>query len=191
MCRKNGIRQEYPAPYTPQENGKNERVLGTVTGTARCMLETAGQLKQLWPYVLATTFYVKNRCFHSAHNCTPYERFFGERPNLSQMQLFGCRAFVLTEDRKKLDSKAQTGIFLGYSSISKCFIVWLKMELLSESRARCGHQGTWRSTWTASQAPVHLSTQTWLTIVARRRQSSMTLFFTTWWVHHQILSKQK
>ena len=30
---------------------------------------------------------------------------------------------MLTEDRKKLDSKAQTGIFLGYSNKSKCFIV--------------------------------------------------------------------
>ena len=87
------------------------------------MLETAGLPKQLWPYALATSFYVKNRCFHSAHNSTPYEMFFGERPNLSEMQPFGCRAFVLTEDRKKLDSKAQTGIFLGYSSRSKCFIV--------------------------------------------------------------------
>ena len=47
---------------------------------------------------------------------------FGERPNLSEMQPFGCRAFVLTEDRKILDSKAHTGIILGYSSSSNCFI---------------------------------------------------------------------
>ena len=123
VCRKNGIRQEYSAPYTPQENGKIERMWGTVTGMTRCMLETAGLPKQLWPYALATYFCVKNRCFHSAHNSTPYEMFFGERPNLSEMQPFGCRAFVLTEDRRKLDSKAQTGIFPGYSSRSKCFIV--------------------------------------------------------------------
>ena len=124
VCRKNGIRQEYSATYTPQENGKIERVWGTVTGMARCMLETECLLKQLWPYALATSFYVKNRCFHSAHNRTPYEMFFGERPtHLSQMQPFGCRVFVLTEYRKKLDSKAQTGISLGYSSRSKCFIV--------------------------------------------------------------------
>ena len=49
--------------------------------------------------------------------------FFAERPNLSEMQPFGYRAFMLTEDRKKLDCKAQTGNFLGYSSRSKCFIV--------------------------------------------------------------------
>ena len=138
---KNGIRQEYSAPCTPQVNGKIERVWGTVTGMARCMLETAGLPKQLWPYALAKSFYVKNRCFHSEHNSTPYEMFFGERPNLSEMQLFGCRAFVLTKDRKKLDSKAQTGSFWATraeASVSSCA---LKVELLSENRARRGYQG--------------------------------------------------
>ena len=123
MCRKNGIRQEYSTTYTPHGNGKIERVWGTVTGMARCMLETVGLPKQLWPCALATSFYVKNRCFHSAQNGTPFGMSFGERPNLSEMQPFGCRPFLLTEDRKKLDSKAQTGYFLGYSSRSKCFIV--------------------------------------------------------------------
>ena len=62
--------------------------------------------------------------FHSAHNSTPYEMFFGERSNSSEMQPSGCQAFVLTEVRKKLDSNVQTATFLGYSSNrSKCFIV--------------------------------------------------------------------
>ena len=116
VCRKNGIRKEYSAPYTPQENGKIERVCGTVTRMARCMLETACLPKQLWSHALATSFYVKNRCFHSAHNSTPDEMFFGERPILREMQPFGCRAFVLTEDRKELDSNAQTARFRASSS---------------------------------------------------------------------------
>ena len=84
--RLDGIRQEYSATYTPQKIGKIERVWGTVTGMAMCKLETAGLPKQLWPYASATTFYVKNRCFHSAHNSTLSEMLFGERPNLSEMQ---------------------------------------------------------------------------------------------------------
>ena len=87
------------------------------------MLETAGQSKRLWTYAMDTSFYVKDRSFHSSHNSTPYEMFFDEKPNLSGMQPFGCRAFVLTENRKKLDSKAHTGMFLGYSSRSNCFNV--------------------------------------------------------------------
>ena len=52
-CRKNGIRQEFSAPYTPHENGKIGRVWGTVTGMARCMMDSAGLPQQFWPYALA------------------------------------------------------------------------------------------------------------------------------------------
>ena len=38
VCRKNGIRQEYSAPYTPEENGKIERMWDTVTGIESCIL---------------------------------------------------------------------------------------------------------------------------------------------------------
>ena len=114
---------EVLSPSHSQENSKMERVWSTVQGISRCMLVTDGVQNQLWPCALVTFFYVRNRCFHSAHNSTPYEILFGERPNLSEMQPFGCRAFVLTKHRKKRNSKAQTGIFLGYSSRSKCFIV--------------------------------------------------------------------
>ena len=38
VCRKQKIRLETLAPYTPQENGKIERVWGTITPMARCMI---------------------------------------------------------------------------------------------------------------------------------------------------------
>lgn len=123
LCRKNGVRQEFSAPYTPQENGKIERIWGTVTGMSRCMMETAGVSKMMWPYALATAFYLKNRTFHSAHGKTPYEMFFGVKPSVRNLQPFGCQAFVFSETGKKLDSKAKRGIMLGYSSRSNCYIV--------------------------------------------------------------------
>ena len=104
--RKNDIRQEYPAPYTQQDNG----IIGRLWDLhARDGGSTKATLALFFGYI-----YVKNRFFYSGHNSTPGE---------SEMQPFGCRAFVLTKDRKKLDGKAQTGIFLGYTSKSKCFIV--------------------------------------------------------------------
>ena len=41
LCTSNGIKQEFSAPYTPEENGKIERAWGTVTGMTRCMKATA------------------------------------------------------------------------------------------------------------------------------------------------------
>ena len=123
LCAENGTRQEFSAPYTPEENGKIERIWGTVTGMARCLLATSGLAKTTWPFALATAFFVKNRCLHSVIKMTPYEMFHGNKPDVSGLHPFGCRVFVLKEHRKKLENKADVGIFLGYSRESQGFIV--------------------------------------------------------------------
>ena len=56
LCRKRGIRHETSAPYTPEENGKIERVWGTVVGMTRCMLDKARLGKRYWPYALNYAF---------------------------------------------------------------------------------------------------------------------------------------
>ena len=60
LCTSNGIKQEFSAPYTPEENGKIERAWGTVTGMTRCMMASAGVPKQFWPFALSTAIYLKN-----------------------------------------------------------------------------------------------------------------------------------
>ena len=42
LCRQKGVRLEFSAPYTPQENEKVERNWGTITPMARCLLEQSG-----------------------------------------------------------------------------------------------------------------------------------------------------
>ena len=49
--------------------------------------------------------------------------FHGNRPDLSHLHIFGCKAFVLNEVRKKLDSKARVAVLLGYSENSKAYVV--------------------------------------------------------------------
>ena len=45
---------------------------------------------------------------------TPYECWFGQKPNVSNLKVFGCTCFVHTPDslRKKLDPKSTKGIFV-------------------------------------------------------------------------------
>ena len=98
-CTSNGIKQNFSAPYTPEENGKIERAWGTVTGMTRCMMTTAGVPKHLWPFALSTAIYLKNRSIHSAHGKTPFERFHRSKPDLSHFHVFGCQSFVLNQVR--------------------------------------------------------------------------------------------
>ncbi len=120
VYRKNDLRQTFSALDTPQDNGKIDRVWDTVSGKARCMMETAGVPKQLSPYAPATSFCANNWSLHSADNLIPFEVFHGTKPSLDIMQRFRYRAFLYDEGSKKLDSKARKRILLGYSSSSNC-----------------------------------------------------------------------
>ena len=62
-------------------------------------------------------FYLTNRCLSGSlpPNKTPFELFYGRKPDLSNLKVFGCSAFRFLEvGVKKLDSKAVKEIFVGY-----------------------------------------------------------------------------
>ena len=62
---------------------------------------------------------------------SPYELFFNEKPMLSHLRAYGCKAFALTTDTlakrrrlERLSPKAWIGFLVGYSS-SNLYRVWL------------------------------------------------------------------
>ena len=130
VCRKQKIRLKTSAPYTPQENGKIERLWGTITPMARCMIFDANLSKTYWPYALNMAANLKNMCFHSAIGKTPYESMYGEKPNLNFVKTFGCVAYSFVEKqfRKKLDKNSRRGIFLGTSENSKAYLIGIQSE---------------------------------------------------------------
>ena len=52
---------------------------------------------------------------------TPFEVWYGYKPSLMFLRVFGCLCsiYIPQVKRYKLDKKAQAGIFVGYSTISK------------------------------------------------------------------------
>ena len=97
LCRQKGVKLEFSAPYTPQENGKVERNLGTFTPMFRCFLEQSGLEKEYWPYALNMASEIKNFCFHSSIQKTPFEAMYQKKPNLESIKVFGCSVFVHVE----------------------------------------------------------------------------------------------
>ena len=57
---------------------------------------------------------------------TPFESWFGKKPNVSNLKVFGSVCFVHTPDhsRKKLDSKSRKAIFVRYPLESKGYKVY-------------------------------------------------------------------
>ena len=117
-----GIQHQLSVPRTPQQNGVAERMNRTIQETARSMMHNAGQDKKFWAEAVCTAVMIRNRSpTVSVDNMTPYESFYGRKPDVSHFKVFGCKAYmhVPKENRKKWDSKTKKCIFVGYSITSK------------------------------------------------------------------------
>ena len=123
-----GILTEPTVPYTPQQNGKAERMNRTILDNVRAMLYHANLPLYLWAEAVSTVVYLRNRSPTSSFKgATPYERWHGVKPNVEHLRVFGCNVYVHVpaEKRKKLDQKALKGIFVGYLEGSKGYKIYI------------------------------------------------------------------
>ena len=117
-----GIQHQLSVPRTPQQNGVSERMNRTIQEAARSMMCHANLEKRFWAEAVCTAVVIRNRSPTAAVNgMTPYESFYGKKPDVSHFKVFGCTAYmhVSKENRKKWDSKTKRCIFVGYSLSSK------------------------------------------------------------------------
>ena len=69
-----------------------------------------------WAEAANTAVYLMHRCTTSGvHDVTPYEKFFGKKPDLSHVRIFGSFAYVHIPDDtcQKLDPKSEKCILVG------------------------------------------------------------------------------
>ena len=81
------------------------------------MLLEASLPGRFWADAVATAVYILNRSPTKAlTGKTPFEAWFGRRPNLAHLRRFGCDAYLHVPDaqRTKLKPKAHLCTFLGY-----------------------------------------------------------------------------
>ena len=117
-----GIKYEKSAPRTPEQNGKSERQNRTVIECARTLLQASEVPKYLWAEAVNCVIYVLNRVLSPPNNpnCTSYELWTGEKPNLSHLKVFGVIAYKVLPKQfiKKLDAVSEKVIFVGYEGDS-------------------------------------------------------------------------
>jgi hypothetical protein len=135
-CRTNGIQLETTVRYTPEQNGAAERLNRTLMEKVRPMLTAADLPKHLWAEALATANYVRNRSPVTGRDKTPYELFFGAKPDVSHLRTFGVRCYALTPKplRSKLDNTSEPGRFIGYPAGTKGYKIMLDNGRITVSR---------------------------------------------------------
>lgn len=120
----NKIKFEVSAPYTPQQNGRAEREIRTLTESGRSMIYSRSLPTYLWAEAVNTAAYVLNRT--SAVGPTPYELWHGERPNVGHLRAFGAIAYARVANGQKWDPRSQPLILVGYTNTEKNFRLWNK-----------------------------------------------------------------
>jgi hypothetical protein len=109
--------------YTPEQNGRVERLNRDIMEKARAMMFQCGAPTKLWAEAVSTANRVRNLIPHLNLAKTPFELFTKRKPDISRLRVFGCTAHVHVpkEKRKKLDERSETGMFVGYSRTSKAW----------------------------------------------------------------------
>ena len=81
-----GIRHIDSPPYTPEPNGRAERLNRVINEAARAMLIHANMPQQFWPEAIKTAVYTWNLLPHSAlSDKTPYECYYGSFATIQQL----------------------------------------------------------------------------------------------------------
>ena len=91
------------------------------------MLNGAGLSKEFWVVVVDIACYLKNRSPTSMLvDKTPHEVWFGKKPSIAHLRVFGCDVFmyVQKEKRSRLDNKVEKCIFIGYKDGVKGYKLW-------------------------------------------------------------------
>jgi hypothetical protein len=131
-----GVCHQTTVPYTPQQNGKAERLNRTNMEKALSILAEANLPKALWGEAYMAANYVRNRSPVKGKAATPWELFFNKQPDVSDLRVWGSKAYVHipVEHRRKLDYKSEVGYMVGYAANSKGWRVWMGGDTVIVSR---------------------------------------------------------
>ena len=120
-----GIKFEYTAPGTPQQNGRVERKFQTLYGRIRAMLAGSGFSRkiqlQLWTEAANTATLLDSYLITDASDMNSYQKFFGKGkrcPVTEPTKKFGepCIVSDRTKIKSKLQERGKEANWIGYAS---------------------------------------------------------------------------
>jgi hypothetical protein len=76
---------------SPSQNGAVEIYNNKLAVRTRTLLYGLGLPAKFWSAALIHSGYLHNRLVHTKTNKTPFKEYFGEKPDISSLKLFGSR----------------------------------------------------------------------------------------------------
>ena len=129
--KENGIVHQKTTPRTPEQNGVSERLNLTIMDRVRTILIESELPLSLWAEAVEYAVYTKNRSPTAVlKSKTPYEAFWGDKPDISHLRVFGSQCYVHNDSPtwRKFDARAFPAIFIGYSTPSKAWRYYIPSQ---------------------------------------------------------------
>ncbi|GJU14938.1 retrotransposon protein, putative, ty1-copia subclass [Tanacetum coccineum] len=86
LCAQHGIRHEFTAPYSPQQNGIAERKNRTLKEMVTAMVISSGMSQDMWGDAILTATYLLNKIPRKEKEETPYELWMGRKPSYQYLR---------------------------------------------------------------------------------------------------------
>ena len=117
IIKQKGDAYEHTHTHTHTHPGKAENVHATLMGNAKAMLKKSLLPPKFYNEAQETAAYLWNRLVHSGDTITPYEHIKQRKPDLSNLQPFGCVCYIAVpiEKRTKLDDTREKCRMIGYA----------------------------------------------------------------------------
>lgn len=124
---KERVKHHTSAPFCPQQNGRIEREMQSITNMARVMLNAARLPKTLWAQAIESAVHIKNRLPTKRDSRSPVERLTGTKPSIDHLVEFGTPVHVLINDQylTKWDCRTSEGYVVGFTRRHNTYSVYL------------------------------------------------------------------
>eukprot|EP00873_Tetraselmis_striata_P010888 jgi/Tetstr1/431152/TSEL_020864.t1 len=118
-CADLNIALEFTASHSHHQAGLAERSFRTIGECAQAMLLHAGLDRTFWDWAYLHAVYLCNPQWSSSVNAIPYTLMIGRKPDLANLHVFGCVAWVnipvtMRAAKGKMTPKSWPGIYVGH-----------------------------------------------------------------------------
>jgi hypothetical protein len=109
--------------YASFLNRKVERHHHTIAQMVHSLLLKSGLPSDLWCYPAEAAADIYRYTLHSTLGKTPSEAWYGRKPSIDNLRVWGCYVYVHLPDPRKLDHRVTRGHFLGFTK-SRFIVRW-------------------------------------------------------------------
>ena len=111
-----GSSYTFCTPNNHEQNGLAEKSIQDISAIVRSLLMQAKIPQKVWAEAANHAVFLDNVTYKNSIKSSPYNLYYGTKPNLSELKVFGSEAMVYIEKNKrnKLSPRSNKMKFVGY-----------------------------------------------------------------------------